>query len=265
MPATPETIASHLASEGATVKAATLAHRLAAIGKAHKAAGQPNPVPDNMLIAETFKGIKSVHGSKQVQKDPVLTEDLRVMLRAIPDTLLGLRDRALLLVGFAGAFRRSELVSLDVADIAFKPEGLLLTIRRSKTDQEGQGREIAIPAGAHPETDAVRAVQAWLAASGIVEGPVFRSVSRHDQVSRDRLTAQSVALIVKHYVAAAGMDAAAFSGHSLRAGFVTSAHRAGVSESRIMRTTGHKSVEMVLKYVRRANVFQDNAAAALGL
>src|SRR5450755_1716831 len=93
MPATPETIASHLASEGATVKAATLAHRLAAIGKAHKAAGQPNPVPDNMLIAETFKGIKSVHGSKQVQKDPVLTEDLRVMLRAIPDTLLGLRDR----------------------------------------------------------------------------------------------------------------------------------------------------------------------------
>src|ERR1035441_1940702 len=117
MPATPETIASHLASEGATVKAATLAHRLLAIGKAHKASGQPNPVPDNMLIAETFKGIKSVHGSKQVQKDPVLTEDLRVMMRAIPDTLLGLRDRALLLVGFAGAFRRSELVSLDVADI----------------------------------------------------------------------------------------------------------------------------------------------------
>jgi integrase len=155
MPATPETIAQHIAAEGDRLKAATLAHRLAAIGKAHKAAGQPNPIPDSMLIAETFKGIKAVHGARQVQKDPVLTEDLRVMLRSVPDTLLGLRDRALLLVGFAGAFRRSELVSLDVADIAFKPEGLLLTIRRSKTDQEGQGREIAIPAGAHPETDAV--------------------------------------------------------------------------------------------------------------
>ena len=154
---------------------------------------------------------------------------------------------------------------MDVADVAFRPEGLLLTIRRSKTDQAGEGREVAIPTGAHPETDAVRAVQAWLSASGIFEGPVFRSVSRHGRVSRARLSGQSVALVVKQYVSAAGMDPAAFSGHSLRTGFVTSAYRAGCSESRIMRTTGHKSIEMVLKYVRRANVFQDNAAAALGL
>jgi integrase len=187
------------------------------------------------------------------------------MLRMTPDNLRGIRDRALLLVGFAGAFRRSELVALDVADVALTPEGLLLTLRRSKTDQEGAGRQVAIPFGSRAETCPVRALRAWLDATAITEGPVFRWVHGRRSVSSMRLTGQSIALVVKKYAAAAGLNVADFSGHSLRAGFVTSAARAGEPERRIMRQTGHKSIEMVLRYVRQANAFTDNAALSLGL
>jgi integrase len=188
-----------------------------------------------------------------------------MMLRMLPDNLLGIRDRALLLTGFAGAFRRSELVSLDVADIQFTAEGLLITLRRSKSDQEGAGRQIAIPHGAHAETCTVRAVHAWLEAAAIIQGPIFKPVDRHGRISSQRLSAHAVALVVKRYAEPAGMCVSSFSGHSLRAGFVTSAARAGEPERRIMRQTGHKSIEMVLKYVRQANAFSDNAALALGL
>lgn len=265
LPATEETIALYLSAEAGRLKAATLSHRLCAIAKAHKAAGHPSPIKDSVLIAETLKGIKRIHGSSQVQKAPVLTEDLRTMLRVLPDSLQGVRDRALLLVGFAGAFRRSELVSLDVSAVAFTSEGLLITLLRSKTDQEGQGRQVAIPEGQHIETCPVRALRAWLTAAVITEGPIFRSVNRHSQPSSERLTDHSVGLIVKRYASRVGLASASFSGHSLRAGFVTSAARAGEPERRIMRQTGHKSIEMVLRYVRQANIFKDNAANALGL
>ncbi len=265
MPAAPETIALYLGAQAGRLKAATLQHHLAAIAKAHKSAGYPSPVKDNQLIAETLKGIKRTHGSASRQKAPVLTEDLRLMLRTLPDKLIGIRDRALLLVGFAGAFRRSELVSLDVSDLSFTAEGLLITLRRSKTDQEGEGRQVAIPFGAHKQTCPVRALQAWLERSGITEGPAFRSVNRHGRLSAARLSDQAVSLIVKRSAETVGMERTAFAGHSLRAGFVTSAARAGEPERRIMRQTGHKSVEMVLKYVRQANVFSDNAGLALGL
>src|SRR3954465_7214218 len=172
LPASEATIAMYLSAEAGRLKAATLAHRLAAISKAHKTAGHTSPIKDNVLIAETLKGIRRVHGSAQVQKAPVMTEDLRTMLRAIPDTLQGTRDRALLLVGFSGAFRRSELISLDVPDVAFTSEGMLLTLSRSKTDQEGVGRKVAIPAGQRDETCPVRALKAWLSAAAIAEGPV---------------------------------------------------------------------------------------------
>ena len=265
MPAAPETIALYLSAQAGRLKAATLQHHLAAIAKAHKSAGYPSPVKDNQLIAETLKGIRRTHGAAVTQKAPVLTEDLRMMLRTLPEKLLGVRDRALLLIGFAGAFRRSELVSLDVADLSFTAEGLLITLRRSKTDQDGAGRQVAIPCGAHEQTCPVRAARAWLGQSGITEGAVFRPINRHCRILHARLTPNAVARIVKRYVAATGLNADSFSGHSLRAGFVTSAARAGEPERRIMRTTGHKSVEMVLRYVRRANVFSDNSALALGL
>lgn len=149
LPATEETIVLYLSAQAGRLRAATLKHHLAAIGKAHKAVGYPSPIQDSILVSETLKGIKRTHGTAVKQKAPLLTEDLRVMLRLVPNNLQGTRDRAILLAGFAGAFRRSELVALDVADLKFQTEGLLVTLRRSKTDQEGEGRYIAIPHGVH--------------------------------------------------------------------------------------------------------------------
>ncbi|MDQ2839751.1 MAG: site-specific integrase [Acidobacteriota bacterium] len=265
LPASQETIAQYIAAQAGRLKASTLQHHLAAISKAHKTAGFPSPVKDNALIAETLKGIKRTHGTAPCQKAPVLTEDLRMMLRSLPKNLLGIRDRVLLLIGFAGAFRRSELVSLDISHLTFSAEGLLINLVRSKTDQEGEGRSVGIPHGNHPETCPVRALQAWLAVSAITAGAIFRPVDRHGRISPNRLSDHSVGLIVKRYAAAIGLPVGSFSGHSLRAGFVTSAARAGEPERRIMRQTGHRSIEMVLRYVRQANLFTDNAALALGL
>jgi site-specific recombinase XerD len=265
LPATPETIAMYLGAQAGRLKASTLEHHLSAITKAHKAAGYDSPIRENMLVSEMLKGIKRTHGSAVTRKAPILTDDLRLMLRCLPAKLVGIRDRALLLVGFVGAFRRSELVSLDLSDLKFTSEGLLITLRRSKTDQEGVGREVALPHGGHESTCPVRALQAWLAVSGIEEGPVFRSMNRHGRVFSERLSDHAVALVVKRYAEKAGLDSAALAGHSLRAGFVTSAARAGAPERQIMRTTGHHSIEMLMRYVRHASAFTDNAAVALGL
>ncbi len=265
LPAMPETVAFYLSFQAGRLRPATLEHHLAAISKAHKAAGFPSPVTDSVLIAETLKGIKRTHGTVAHQKTPVLVEDLRLMLRLMPDNLQGIRDRALLLIGFAGAFRRSELVALDVADLKFQAEGLLITLRRSKTDQEGVGRPVAIPEGAHTETCPVRALRQWLDCGAINDGPVFRPMRKGGSVRCSRLTGHAVASIVKKYARKAGLPVEMFSGHSLRAGFVTSAARAGEPERRIMRQTGHKSIEMVLRYVRQANAFTDNAVRSLGL
>jgi integrase len=265
IPATDGTIALYLSSQAARLRPSTLEHHLAAIAKAHKAAGLPSPVQDSVLIRETLKGIKRTHGTAPSQKAPVLTEDLRVILRLLPDNLQGTRDRAILLIGFAGAFRRSELVSLDVGDLKFQPEGVLVKLRRSKTDQEGKGRYVAIPHGLHAETCPVQALEAWLNAAAVMEGPVFRPVRKGGSIWNSRLTGHAIAFVVKRYAEKAGLQVDLFSGHSLRAGFVTSAARAGEPERRIMRQTGHKSVEMVLRYVRQANVFTDNAVRSLGL
>jgi site-specific recombinase XerD len=267
LPASPDTVAAYLADRAGVLKVSTLEHHLCAIAKAHKAAGLPSPAPkEHAIVAETLKGIKRIHGTAPNQKAPVLTDDLRLMLRHTPAGLVGIRDRALLLVGFAGAFRRSELVSLDGSDLAFTTEGLLITLRRSKTDQEGQGRSIAIPFGANAPTCPVSAMRAWLDAAGILDdGPVFRPIRKGGRVREQRLSDKSVASIVKRYAAAAGLDPGGYSGHSLRAGLVTSAARAGVAERVIMRQTGHKSIDMVLKYVRKANAFTENAVNALGL
>jgi integrase len=264
LPASPESIVRYISAQAGRLKAATLAHHLFAIAKAHRDAGFPSPIRDNQVIADALKGIRRVYGSAIAQKSPVLTDDLRMMLRYIPNNLQGLRDRALLTVGFLGAFRRSELVALQAADVQFTPDGLLINLRRSKTDQLGEGRKIAIPHGKHEQTDAVRALQMWLSAAGITEGPIFRQV-RAKRVYAEQLTPQSVGLLVKKYVGLASMNNSNFSGHSLRAGFVTSAARNGVPERVIMRQTGHKSVEMVLRYVRNANAFTENACLSLGL
>jgi integrase len=187
------------------------------------------------------------------------------MVDATDAGLIGARDRALVLLGFAGAFRRSELVGLDVADCTFGKDGLTVTLRRSKTDQEGQGRKIGIPYGSNPETCPVRNIQAWLEVAGINSGSLFRSITRHGRVRPGRLSGIDVARVVKKLAERAGLDPAKYAGHSLRAGHATSAAIAGASERSIMIQTGHRSVQMVRRYIRDGSLFRENSAGKLGL
>jgi integrase len=212
-----------------------------------------------------MRGIRRTLGTAPAQKSPTLIEDIRAMVNAADAGPLGLRDRALLLLGFAGAFRRSELVALNFEDCGFTRDGLVVTIRRSKTDQEGQGRRVGIPYGSTPETCPVRTVQEWTAQAGISSGPLFRSVSRVGQVQPGGLAGIDVARIVKKLAQRAGLDGAKYAGHSLRAGHATTAAIAGASERSIMNQTGHRSVEMVRRYIREGSLWRENSAAKLGL
>ena len=183
----------------------------------------------------------------------------------MPDTIMGIRDRAILLVGFAGGFRRSEIVALDRCDLEFRREGLVVSIRRSKTDQEGAGRKIGIPFGSNLDTCPIRSLQDWLDRSHITGDALFRPINRHGKISSQRLSAAAVAEIVKRHAEAIGLNAEAFAGHSLRSGLATSAAMAGASERSIMNQTGHRSVTMVRRYIRDGNLFRENAAAVIGL
>jgi integrase len=192
-----------------------------------------------------------------------MAENLRAMVQDLGDDILSLRDRSLLLLGFAGAFRRSELTALNIEDLEFTADGVIITIRRSKTDQEAAGRKIGVPFGGSPITCPVRALRAWLDAANLKTGAVFRPIGRWGRVSRDRLSDKAVARVVKKYVEAIGFDPALFGGHSLRAGMATSAARAGKSERAIMEQTGHRSVNMVRRYIRSGSLFLHNASAGL--
>jgi integrase len=217
-------------------------------------------------VRKTMAGIRRAHGTSQSRKLPARTALLRQLVLDLPETTEGARDRALLLVGFAGAFRRSELVALDRADIHFDTEGLQVTIRGSKTDQERAGEVIGIPYGTAAETCPVRALRAWLALIDDGRPAVFRRMSRWGTPTRSRLTAQSVALIVKRRLVALGQDASAFAGHSLRAGLATSAAAGGATERDIMRQTRHRSLEMVRRYIRDGELLSTtNAARFTGL
>lgn len=265
MPAEPQTVAYYLiALIKKGLKVSTLQRRISTISQAHQAAYQETPTK-HAAVKTVWAGIRRAEGTAQEGKAPVLTADIRAMVATLPDGLLGIRDRALLLLGFAGAFRRSELMGLNVEDVISSHEGLVVTLKRSKTDQEGQGRNVGIPYGSHPETCPVRAVQTWLEASGLQCGPLFRTVNRHGQLQPGRLSDKAVALVVKRTAKAAGLDPVQYSGHSLRAGLATSAAMAGVSERAIMAQTGHRSVNMVRRYIRDGSLFRDNAAAGIGL
>jgi len=266
LPAVPSTIALYLADSAGRSAVATLQRRLAAISKSHSAAGLASPCTmQHAEVSETWKGIRRSMGVGQTQKAPAEVEAIRAMVEALTPGLLGVRDRALILLGFAGAFRRSELVALDVDDLVFERGGIAVTIRRSKTDQEGAGRKIGIPFGSNPSTCPVRAAQDWIEIAGISSGPLFRGVDRHSRISPGRLADKSVALIVKRCAQATGLDPALYAGHSLRSGLATSAARAGVSERAIARQTGHKSMAMLRRYIREGELFRENAASAVGL
>lgn len=259
----PESVALYLTSradDGASV--ATMAQALAAVTGAFLVAGLDSP-RSNPVVKETWKGIRRTLGTAQRQARPLLPADLRELVRALPAGAAGLRDRALLLVGFAGAFRRSELVALDVGDVQFTDDGLVVDVRRSKTDQEGHGRKVGLPYGSDPATCPVRALRAWLDAASITTGPVFVSV-RYGKLGA-RLDGRDVARIVQRASTRAGRDGAGLSGHSLRAGLATAAAAAGKSVLAIQSQTGHRSVAMVSRYVRNATLFTDNAAVGIGL
>ena len=266
LPAVPQVVALYITSlveQG--LKVSTLQRRVTAISQAHQAAGNETPTK-NTLVRSVLAGIKREKGIAQKGKLPVLTEDIRRMITALPDTLLGLRDRTLLLIGFCGAFRRSELVGLNAEDLSFTREGLVITLKHSKTDQEGQGRKIGIPYGSRLETCPVRTLQAWLEVSGITSGPVFRPINRHGQMQEGRLSDKAVALVVKRTAQKAGLNnIEQYAGHSLRAGLATSAAAAGASERAIMAQTGHRSVMMVRRYIRDGSLFRENAVIGLGL
>jgi integrase len=264
LPADVGTVAAYLAECADSFKLATIERRLVSISKAHQVAGAPNPAKTE-AIHLTMKGIRRALGRAQTQKAPAVTDVIRMMLDTLGSGPAGLRDRALLLVGFAGAFRRSELVALDVADLAFVPSGVVVTLRRSKTDQEGQGRKIGIPLGLFVATCPVRALRAWLEHAELVSGPIFRPVDRHANIKPDRLTSHAVARIVKRCAGKAGLDPSLFSGHSLRAGLATAAAAAGADDRSIQKQTGHKSRAMLDKYIRDGQLFRENAAGVVGL
>jgi integrase len=217
-------------------------------------------------VKEVWAGIRRTIGTAQITKAAATTDYLKLMLAHVLCTLSGLRDRALILLCFAGGLRRSEVVALTIQDIAYVPEGLVITIRGSKTDQERAGQKVAIALGKNAETCPVRSLRAWLLKGGITSGPLFRGVTRWGKVGTDALTDQVVALLVKKYARLADLDATLFSGHSLRAGLATSASKVvGVDERIIMKQTRHKSEAMVRRYVRDANLFSQNISGMVGL
>ncbi|MDM8005902.1 MAG: site-specific integrase [Phycisphaerae bacterium] len=265
IPATPETVALYVTHGAETgLRPASIALALSAITAAHRTAREPSPCTDP-LVARVREGVVRRLGSAPKQKDPLDVDDLKAMVRATPPGLIGDRDRALVLVGFASACRRSELAALDVTDVAFVASGIELTIRKSKTDQRGAGSLKVIAMGRHESTCPVRSLRRWLASSGIIEGPVFRPVDRHGRIASTHLTGHAVATIIKRSATRAGLDAARFSGHSLRAGFVTTSKLRGASDAAVMDQTGHKSLEILRRYTRRIHAWDGAASAQLGL
>lgn len=261
IPASPQTVAAYLAAYAEHHAVATLTRRAAALSRVHEAKGFPNPCHAALVIA-TLRGIRRRHGSAQKQAKPLVREDLFRVLDAVQEDVKGVRDRALLLVGFAAGFRRSELVGLDVEDVESVRQGVVLRLRRSKTDPDGVGRKIGVPYG-RTSYCPVLALERWLAVSQISEGPLFRPTNRHGHVDPRRLSPDAISTVVRDRLARAGINPAGYSGHSLRAGFATSAAQAGVSTIKIRQQTGHASDAMLARYVRDGELFVGNAAGVL--
>jgi len=264
-------------SERKPCRVPTLERRLATISKTHQArrAELPGNHPDkrmdsptrDLLVRELMAGIRrSKRDEKAKKAAPILLDDLKRMLAVQPDTLAGTRNRALLLVGLAGAFRRSELVALDVEDLEFVPEGLAVTITHSKTDQDGHGRKVGVPCGSTPETCPVAALRAWMTQSGIQAGALFRGINRHGALSWGRLTGDGLNRIVKAAADVGGLpNPGGYSGHSLRRGLCSGAAKGGASAWVIQRTTGHRSLTTLTGYVDDASIFDENAARFYGV
>jgi integrase len=250
LPATPENVARYLADHAATLSTATLARRLAGLRAAHVERGFPDPTKGE-LIRLTFRGIRRRYGKPQRRVAPLRIEHLSEIISLLGNSARDIRDRALLLIGFAGAFRRSELSGIQCNWVTRTKHGISIRLPRCKTDQESRGRTVAIPRVGSPLCP-VAALEAWLEASGIIDGPLFRRVSKSSRVLQNGPSADAVATIVKQRTTQIGLDPKPYSGHSLRAGFATSAAAAGLPAWRIKRQTGHSSDTVLDCYIRSA-------------
>ena len=243
------------------IKMSTLKRRLVSIGVIHKLKGHYLDTKHPSII-ENVMGIKRRKGSFQKGKKPILINDLKLIIDVIDqqqnEDIKKLRDRSIILIGFSGGFRRNEIVALDYEDLDFVSEGLKIDIKRSKTDQFGEGSKKALPYFDNSQYCPVVSLQKWIRISNINSGSLFRRFSKGSKLSENRLTDQTVALIIKSYLQLAGINSKNYSGHSLRSGFATSAAESGAEERSIMAMTGHKSTEMVRRYIKEANLFKNN-------
>jgi len=244
----------------------TLKRRLVSIGVIHKLKGHYLDTKHPAII-ENILGIKRRKGSVQKSKKPILINSLKKIIDVIDqedkEEIKKLRDRSIILIGFSGGFRRNEIVSLDYDDLDFVPEGLKINIKRSKTDQFGEGFTKALPYFDGSKYCPVASLKNWIEISNVTSGPVFRRFVKGSKLSEKRLTDQTVALLIKEYLNLAGIDSKNYSGHSLRSGFATSAAESGAEERNIMAMTGHKSTEMVRRYIKEANLFKNNALSKI--
>ena len=263
LPSNPKIVSlylTHLSTKEA--KMSTLKRRLVSIGVIHKLKGHYLDTKHPSII-ENIMGIKRRKGSIQKAKKPILINSLKLIIDAIDkenkQEIKKFRDRSIILIGFSGGFRRNEIVSLDYDDLDFVPEGLKINIKRSKTDQFGEGFTKALPYFDSSQYCPVISLKNWLNISKITSGPIFRRFLKGSKLSENRLTDQTVAILIKEYLNLAGINSKNYSGHSLRSGFATSAAESGVEERNIMAMTGHKSTEMVRRYIKEANLFKNNA------
>lgn len=260
MPADPATVADFLAAQADEgINSSTLNRRMAAIKYGHEAKGHESPTGDK-LIGTTLKGIRRSQKAPSQPKEAATIDKMHAMLsHCDTSTIAGKRDKAILLLGFAGAFRRSELAALEVKDLKFVEHGIRVTIPYSKTDQEGEGKEIAIYNG---KLNVAGVLNEWLDEARISEGAIFRPLTKSGGVRYMAISGKSVAAIVKKYAAKAGLDPKDFAGHSLRSGFVTSAAEAGANLFKIMDVSRHKNVATVRRYVRSSDAFKDHAGSS---
>jgi len=262
LPSEPKIVSLYLTHLSKKSKISTLRRRLVSISMVHKLKGFYLDTK-HPIIVENFMGIRRVKGSIQKGKKPILINHLKSIINVIDNNkteeIKKLRDKSIILVGFGGGFRRTELISINHEDLEFVPEGLKITIKRSKTDQYGEGMIKGLPFFTNETYCPVVNLKKWLEVSKIKSGPIFRKFSKGSSLTVKRLTDQSVVLLIKEYLNLAGIDNKNFAGHSLRSGFATVAAKSGADERSIMAMTGHKSTQMVRRYIREANIFKNNA------
>ena len=263
LPTDPKIVALYLTYlSGKDAKMSTLRRRLVSIGMIHKLKGHYLDTKHPVII-ENLMGIKRSKGSIQRGKKPILINHLKAIINVIDELkteeIKKARDKTLILVGFGGGFRRTELVSIEHEDLEFVPEGVKITLRRSKTDQFGEGTIKGLPYFSNEKYCPVVHLKKWIKISNIQQGPIFRRFGKGSSLTTHRLTDQSVVLLIKRYLELAGIENKNYSGHSLRSGFATVSAESGADERSIMAMTGHKTTQMVRRYIKEANLFKNNA------